>query len=101
MDSFQLNEIQFTKKDFAAWAKGYLPKVVAHLEKIGKPERAPEFKKGATEGVKFIMSKIDEMQFFCGQSYDMEGNVCVCYNKEDEADPTFIFFIDGMKAEKF
>ena len=33
VDSFQLNEVEFKKSDFAAWAKGYLPKVVAHLTK--------------------------------------------------------------------
>ena len=101
VDSFQLNEINFTKKDFAAWAKGYLGAVTKHLTSKGKEERVPEFKKGATEAVKFIMSKIDEMQFFCGQKYDMEGSVCFCYNKDGEAEPTFIFFVDGMKQEKF
>jgi hypothetical protein len=101
VDSFQLNEITFTKKDFAAWAKGYLPKVVAHLEKTGKADRVADYKKGATAAIKFIMSKADEMQFFCGQKYDMDGNVCVCYNKEDEIEPTFIYFVDGMKIEKF
>ena len=47
------------------------------------------------------MSKCDEMQFFCGQKYDMDGAMCVCYNKEGDEEPTFIYFVDGMKIEKF
>merc|ERR1719424_1274880 len=31
VDSFQLNEVTLGKKDVAAWAKSYFPKVVAHL----------------------------------------------------------------------
>ena len=31
-----------------AWAKGYLPKVVAKLKELGKEDRIPGFKAGAT-----------------------------------------------------
>lgn len=101
VDSFQLNEITFTKKDYGAWAKGYLGAVVKKLQETGKADRVDGFKKGATELVKFTMSKIDEMQFWAGQKYDMEGQIAVCYTKDGDVDPTFLFFADGMKEEKF
>jgi len=101
VDSFQLNEITFNKKDFGAWAKGYLKTVSAKLVETGKEDRVAGFKTGATELVKFIMSKFDEMQMFCGQKYDMEGAICYAYNKDNEENPTFLFFKDGLKEEKF
>ena len=101
VDSFGLNEIELTKKDFGAWAKGYMPKVVKLLTEKGKEDRIPGFKKGATDLVKFIMSKYDEFQIFCGKAYDMEGALCFAYNKDGEAEPTFLYFADGFKVEKY
>ena len=101
VDSFGLNEIELGKKDFGAWAKGYLQKVTKQLEEKGKSDRVAGFKKGATDLVKFIMSKYDEMQIFVGKAYDMEGALCFCYNKDGEAEPTFLFFADGFRVEKY
>ena len=102
VDAFQLNEIQnMGKKDFMAWVKGYLPKVVKKLEDNNKAERVADFKKGATEAAKFIASKWDEMQVFTGPKYDMEGAWCFAYQKEQEDEgPTFLFFADGLKDTK-
>jgi len=62
VDAFSLSEIgSYTKKDFMTWAKNYLKATVAELTKKGKEDRVPGFKKGATEAVKFIASKWDEM----------------------------------------
>ena len=41
--------------------KAYLKRVVAHLTDNGKEDRVPDFKTGATEMIKFIMGKFDEM----------------------------------------
>ena len=90
------------KKDFAAYVKTYLAAVVAKLEATGKAERIPEFKKGATELVKFILSKFDEFQIYTGQSYNMEGALAFSYQKEQEdSGPTFLYFRDILKEEKF
>merc|ERR1719453_2005900 len=66
VDSFQLNEVTLSKKDYGAWAKDYLKKIVGIMTEKGQADRVDGFKKGATELVKFTMSKIDEMQFWCG-----------------------------------
>ena len=101
VDKFNLNEVQFSKKDVGAWAKDYLKKVVEQLEKVGKADRVPEFKKGATEFIKLVMSKHDEFQFWCGQKYDVEAHIAFSYNKDGEEDPSFYYWNDGLKVEKY
>jgi len=102
VDSFQLNEIQMTKKDFLEYIKGFLKAVSAKLEASGKAERVPGFKKGATELTKLIIAKFDEFQIYTGQSYNMEGALAFSYQKEqDDNGPTFLYFMDVLKEEKF
>lgn len=102
-DKFQLNEVQgFSKKEFMMWAKGYLAKVTAKLTEAGKEDRIPEFKKGATQLVKLIAGKWDEMQLFVGDKMDYEGAMCFSYQKEqDDEGPTFLYFADGLKETKY
>ena len=57
----KLQEASLSKKDCMALLKAYLKRVVEHLKEKGKEDRVPEFKKGATEMIKMIMEKFDEM----------------------------------------
>ena len=84
-----------------AIVKAYLKRVVAKLKEQGKDDRVPEFQKGATEMIKFIVGKFDEMQIFTGTSYDTEAGLAFSYTKDGEVEPVFLFFVDGMKEEKF
>ncbi len=60
------------------------------------------FQKGATAFVKDIVAKFDEVQIFAGESFSMEGGLGYCYYKEQtDEGPTFFFFVDGMREEKF
>lgn len=43
-----------------AWVKGFLKTVTDKLTASGKVDRIDEFKKGATELVKFVVSRFDE-----------------------------------------
>lgn len=80
----------------------YVKRLKAKLEEDGKKERIPEFQKGATEFVKHILSKFDEVQIFVGENYDMEAGYAYAYYKEQtDAGPTFFFFLDGLKEEKY
>ena len=81
--------------------KAYLKKVVEHLNTNGKEERVAGFKQGATEMIKFIMGKFDEFQIFAGQNMDTEAGLAFAYTKDGEENPTFMFFNDGLKQEKF
>jgi hypothetical protein len=103
VDYFKYNEIAgFQKKDFMAWVKGYLAKVTDKLKASGKEARVDGFKKGATELVKFVISKWDEMQVFAGPKYDMDAGLCFAWQKEQSDEgPTFLYFLDGMREEKF
>jgi hypothetical protein len=102
VDSFRLTEINMTQKDIMGWAKPYLAKVTEKLIAAGKADRVPIFKKQATELLKFIFSRLDEMQCFYGHKYDTDGALCFCYTADSEdAGPTFLFFNDGLKVEKF
>jgi hypothetical protein len=80
----------------------YLKKVKAKLEEQGKTERIPIFQKGATAFVKHIVEKYDEVQLFTGDSNDFDAGFAYCYYREQtDSGPTFFFFLDGMKEEKF
>lgn len=103
LDAFKYNEIQgFQKKEFMAWVKAYLAKVTEKLTANGKEARIAGFKAGATDMVKFIISKWDEMQVFAGPKYDMDASLVVAWQKEQSDEgPTFLYFLDGMREEKF
>ena len=102
VDCFKLNEIQITKKDFMTIVKTILKTTSEKLTSSGKEARIDEFKKGATEMVKYVISKFDEFQFYTGASYNMEAGLALSYQKnQDDEGPTFLFFNDIMKEEKF
>ena len=49
-----------------------------------------------------MLEKYDEVQIFVGENYDMDAGFGYCYQKEQEdAGPTFFFFHDGLRLEKF
>ena len=81
--------------------KPYMKRVVEKLNETGKEDRVAGFKTGATEMIKFIVSKFDEMQFFTGSSFDTEAGIACAYTMDGEIDPTFLFFNDGYREEKF
>jgi len=102
VDSFNLQELTLSKAEWTAYVKTYLPKIKKALEAAGKTERIPVFQKGATAFVKHIIEKFDEVQIFAGKGFDVEAGLAYCYYKEQtDAGPTFFFFNDGMKEEKF
>ena len=52
--------------------------------------------------MKHIVEKFDEVQIFSGESYNMDAGLAYCYYKEQtDEGPTFFFFADGMREEKF
>ena len=101
VEAHKLNEMQLSKKDTMSMLKAFLKRVVGWMKENGKEDRVADFQKGATEMVKFIMGKFDEMQIFTGQGMDVEASLAFAYTKDGETDPTFMFFNDALKMEKF
>ena len=102
VDNHNLQEINLDKKAWMGYVKDYVKKVKAKLEEQGKTERIPEFQKGATQLVKHLAEKFDEVQIFTGSNFDMEGSYAYCYQvNQEDAGPTFFFFLDAMKEEKY
>ena len=100
VDAMRLQEVQLSKKDFMATVKVFLGKLSKKLEEDGKSDRVPEFKKGATALIKFVVGKFDEFQFYVGESYDMEASMGMSYTADGDENPTFFFFLDALKEEK-
>ena len=102
VDAMRLQEITLDKKSFMAYIKGYLKAVKEKLESSGKTARVEAFQKGATALVKELVSKWDEVQVFTGESGNWDAGLAYCYMKEQTDDgPTFYFFNDGLKMEKY
>ena len=101
IDAHKLTEVNLSKKEFMAVVKAYLKRVVEHLKANGKEERVKGFQQGATEMIKFVVGKFDEMQFFMDENMNIENGLCFSYNKDGEIESTFMFFLDGLREEKF
>ena len=82
---------------------GYVKSLKEKLEADpSKKDRIPTFQKGATDLVKFIVSKFDEMQIFADNKQNMDNGFAYAYYKEQtDAGPTFLFFLDGLQEEKY
>jgi len=96
----RLCETQFGKKDFGVYLKGYMKKVVEHLQKEN-PDRVDAFKKGAAAAAKQILGSFKDWQFYTGENMDPEGGLAFMNYKEDGVTPYFWFFKDAMIEEKF
>ena len=60
----KLVELNLPKKVALGAIKVYLGRIVNHLKENGKEDRVKPFQQGATEFIKFVMGKYDEMQIF-------------------------------------
>ncbi|KAL2922224.1 Translationally-controlled tumor protein-like protein, partial [Bienertia sinuspersici] len=97
VDNFKLQEQPaYGKKQFVAWVKNYIKSLTAKLE----AEKADEFKKNVEATTKFLMSKINDLQFFVGESMHDDGALVMAYYKDGATDPTFFYFAHGLKPVK-
>jgi hypothetical protein len=79
-----------------------MKRMIVYLKEAGKEERIPPFKKGATNMVKYILDHFDEVEMFCGESFDSEAGMAFSFMREGKDDgPVIWYFLDGMKDEKF
>ncbi|KAI3356104.1 hypothetical protein L3Q82_017368, partial [Scortum barcoo] len=95
----KLQETSFNKKSYMTYIKDYMKAVKAKLE-VNNPDRVEAFTSGITPEIKKILAKIDDYQFFTGESMNPEGMVGLLNYREDGITPYMIFFKDGLEAEK-
>ena len=93
VDAFRLNETSWDKKGFMGYIKGYMKAVADKLPE----ERKEKFMAEAPAAVKELLGRFSELQFFTGESMDLEGSMAYAYYKEGSSEPTFLFFKDGLK----
>eukprot|EP00475_Leptophrys_vorax_P015274 TRINITY_DN2164_c0_g1_i1.p1 TRINITY_DN2164_c0_g1~~TRINITY_DN2164_c0_g1_i1.p1 ORF type:complete len:168 (+),score=44.81 TRINITY_DN2164_c0_g1_i1:120-623(+) len=97
VDTFRLQEQPpFDKKSFAAYLKGYVQKLAGLIP----AERGAQFRADSPAAVKWLMSKLADLQFFVGESMNNDGSMAFAYYKEGGTNPTFIYFKDGLKEVK-
>ncbi|CAI5503765.1 unnamed protein product [Closterium sp. Naga37s-1] len=97
VDTFRLQEQPpFDKKAFAGYLKGYVQKLAGLMP----AERGAQFRADSPAACKWLMSKLADLQFFVGESMNLEGSIAYAYYKDGAENPTFIYFKDGLKEVK-
>eukprot|EP01018_Ginkgo_biloba_P018004 Gb_01285 [translate_table: standard] len=97
VDTFRLQEQPpFDRKTFIAHMKKYIRNLAQHV-----PEhRQDDFKKNIQAAVKWLLSNLEDLQFFVGESMKDDGTMVFAFYKEGKTDPTFIYFRDSLKEVK-
>ncbi len=96
IDAFRLQETSWDKKGFMGYIKTFMK---ATADKLS-PERKEKFMAAAPAAVKELLGRFNELQFFMGESSDMEGSLVYAYYKEGSSEPTFLYFKDALKEVK-
>lgn len=76
--------------------------MVAKLEE-NAPDQVEVFKTNMNKVMKDILGRFKELQFFTGESMDIDGMVALLEYREIEGDsvPVLMFFKHGLLEEKF
>ncbi|KAK6632149.1 hypothetical protein RUM44_007179 [Polyplax serrata] len=90
------------KKSYTSYLKDYMKKLVSKLEE-SSPDQVEVFKTNMNKVMKDILGRFKELQFFTGESMDIDGMVGLMEYREidGESVPVMMFFKHGLKEEKF
>ncbi|XP_043273392.1 translationally-controlled tumor protein homolog [Venturia canescens] len=90
------------KKSYTLYLKDYMKKLVAKLEET-KPDQVELFKTNMNKVMKDILGRFKELQFFTGESMDIDGLVGLMEYREIDGQsvPVLMFFKHGLEEEKF
>ncbi len=86
-----------TPDDFKKYIKELMQKI---LPKV-KADRAEAFKTGAKAAATWVLNEFKEITFYTPKSYSQEGQLIMSYFKEGAECPTFVYWMDGLRAEKY
>ncbi|XP_066586181.1 translationally-controlled tumor protein homolog [Prorops nasuta] len=89
------------KKSYTLYLKDYMKKLVAKLEE-NSPDQVEVFKTNMNKVMKDILGRFKELQFFTGESMDIDGLVALMEYREinGESVPVLMFFKHGLEEEK-
>ena len=100
--NFNLVETQFSKPEFVVYIKDFLGKTKKFLEENNNAARSLDFQKGASEFVKSIMPKFNDLVFYTGAKESLDGGIAISmWENDSDAGPCFFFFNDALKIVKF
>ncbi|KAJ8968576.1 hypothetical protein NQ314_002241 [Rhamnusium bicolor] len=90
------------KKSYTAYLKDYMKKLVSKLEEKS-PDQVDIFKTNMNKVMKDILGRFKELQFFTGESMDIDGMVGLMEYRDidGESVPVMMFFKHGLDEEKF
>ncbi|CAG9840399.1 unnamed protein product [Diabrotica balteata] len=90
------------KKSYTAYLKDYMKKLVAKLEEKA-PDQVDIFKSNMNKVMKDILGRFKELQFFTGESMEIDGMVGLMEYREIDGQsvPVMMFFKHGLDEEKF
>lgn len=77
-------------------------RLITKLEETN-PEQVEDFKKNMNKVMKDILGRFKELQFFTGESMDIDGLVGLMEYREIDGQsvPVLMFFKHGLEEEKF
>lgn len=95
IDTYGLIEVTQTKKSLMEWAKPYLARVKAELEK-SSPERVAPFMAGAAKFMQHLSGSFNDWSFYINSGMDFEAGMCFARYPDGATVPQFYFFRDGL-----
>lgn len=90
------------KKSFTLYLKDYMKKLIAKLEEKS-PDQVEIFKTNINKYMKDLLGRFKDLQFFTGESMDVDGMVAICEYRDIDgvSTPVLSFFKHGLDEEKF
>lgn len=99
VDSFNYGEAGFDKASFVTYFKGFMKKVLEHLQ-ANNPDRVAAFKAGAKDLFAFLKDNFDDLTIYTPSDYDQDNSLIYSYYKGEDLAPTFIYVMDALKFIK-
>ena len=100
VSAHRLSQTTITKPQYQAWLKAYMGKLKAHLE-ANNPDRVKPFMAAAAAYAKKVLTTFKDYDFYQSESVSDDGQIIILGYGEDGQTPTFYFWKDAVKAEKF
>jgi len=90
------------KKSYTQYLKEYMKKLVNKLTETA-PDQVDEFKTNMNKVMKDLLARFKDLQFFTGESMDIDGMVCMCEYRDIDgtSTPIMMYFKHGLEEEKF